>query len=235
MIYDDDKSRRDELDRQIRANLRRLLEEDSDPSADDRFARLIEKIRQQDEAQQDDKKSEAYRRIEQDILAALPDLRGFARSLTKDPLTAEDLVQETVVKAITNLEKFELGTNLRAWLFTILRNYFYTTKRKGKREVQDADGVEAAKLIQIPNQEARLAFQEFRAAFQTLPTDQREALMLVGVSGFSYEEAAATCGCAVGTIKSRVNRGRARLADVMGVAKGESFGSSGISPQPRLI
>lgn len=213
MTVEDEKSRPDGLDQQIRENLRRVFEEDRDTSPDDRFSRLIEEIRKQDKHH-----NTALNDVRSEIIDTLPDLRGYARSLTRDPVSAEDLVQETVVKALSNIEKFKIGTNLQAWLFTILRNHFYSIKRKVKREVEDGDGVEASKLIQVPNQEASLELKEFRAAFQELPTDQREALILVGVSGFSYEEAAETCGCAIGTIKSRVNRGRIKLAEVLGLS-----------------
>jgi len=230
MTVDRDKDKIDGLDQQIRENLRRVFEENKQSSNDDRFADLINQIRQQDEQQ-----NKALKNVSAEIIETLPDLRGFARSLTRSQDSAEDLVQETVAKALSNLDKFKVGTNLRAWLFTILRNHFYSTKRKGKREVEDADGVEASKLIQVPNQEARMAFEEFRSAFQELPADQREALMLVGVEGFSYDEAAETCGCATGTIKSRVNRGRAKLAEVMGLTQGETIETPGISEQPSMI
>lgn len=220
----------DGIEQQIRENLRRVFEENKKSANEDRFAELINKIREQDE-----QNNKAHGDISSDIIETLPDLRGFARSLTRNQDSAEDLVQETVAKALSNLDKFKAGTNLRAWLFTILRNHFYSTKRKGRREVEDADGVEAGKLIQVPNQEARMAFEEFREAFQQLPIDQREALMLVGVKGFSYDEAAETCGCATGTIKSRVNRGRLKLAKVMGLSPGGSIETPGISAQPTMI
>jgi RNA polymerase sigma-70 factor, ECF subfamily len=203
------------LDRQIRENLRRVFEDDSRAALlPDRIAELIERIREQDA---DRDRSAAS--VGEDVIAQVPNLLGFARSLTRNADQAEDLVQDTVLKALSNLDKFRPGTNLRAWLFTILRNQFYSTKRKGKWEVEDAEGKLAARLVQIPDQEPRMAFEEFRRVFNGLPSDQREALMLVGVSGFSYEEAAETCGCAVGTIKSRVNRGRTRLARELDMAR----------------
>ena len=114
-----------------------------------------------------------------------------------------------------SLNTFQEGTNLRSWLFTILRNTFYSSRRKLSREVADSDGLHAAGLSQKPDHDGRLALDDFAAAFALLPDEQREALVLVGASGFSYEEAAETCGCAVGTIKSRANRGRQRLAELM--------------------
>lgn len=151
----------------------------------------------------------------EELVEHLPSLRAFAMSLTRNSATADDLVQETIVKAWTNIDKFQPGTNLRAWLFTILRNTFYSLRRKRSREVADVDGEYAAGLSEKPAHDGRLAMNDFRAAFAKLPDEQREALLLVGASGFSYEEAAHMCGCAVGTIKSRANRGRKRLAELM--------------------
>lgn len=150
-----------------------------------------------------------------ELVEHLPAMRAFALSLTRNPAQADDLVQDTVVKAWTNFDKFETGTNLRAWLFTILRNTFYSNRRKAKREVPDVDGVFAAGLAEKPSHDGRLQLNDFKKAFDQLPVEQREALLLVGASGFSYEEAAATCGVAVGTIKSRANRGRRALADLL--------------------
>ena len=125
-------------------------------------------------------------------------------------------MQETVLKAWTNLSSFKEGTNMRAWLFTILRNTFYSEIRKHRREVEDIDGRYAAQVPDKPTQQGIMDMRDFQEAFATLPPDQREALTLVGASGFSYEEAAEVCGCAVGTVKSRVNRARAKLAELLG-------------------
>lgn len=152
-----------------------------------------------------------------EIVTHLPALRAFAVSLARNGSQADDLVQDTIVKAWKNFDKFTPGTNMRAWLFTILRNTFYSALRKSRREVADVDGALAATLAEKPHHDGRLALADFEKAFATLPEEQREALILVGASGFSYEEAAKTCGVAVGTIKSRVNRGRARLADLLDV------------------
>src|SRR5690606_18654867 len=140
------------------------------------------------------------------VLAAIPSLRAFAISLSGNVDRADDLVQETMLRALANIHSFQPGTNMSAWLFTILRNLFRSEYRKRRREVEDADGGYADSLKSQPEQSGRVEFEEFRAALAKLPPDQREALILVGASGFSYEEAAAICGCAVGTIKSRVNR-----------------------------
>jgi RNA polymerase sigma-70 factor (ECF subfamily) len=144
-------------------------------------------------------------------------------SLSRNSATADDMVQDTIVKAWSNIDKFEPGTNMRAWLFTILRNTYYSLHRKRGREVADGDGEYAAQLSEKPDHDGRLALSDFRAAFAKLPDEQREALVLVGASGFSYEEAAEMCGCAVGTIKSRANRGRKRLAELMDLEEGDSM------------
>ena len=150
-----------------------------------------------------------------EMLEHLSSLRAFALSLTRNSAAADDLVQDTIVKAWKNFGSFKPGTNLRAWLFTILRNTFYSSRRKARREVADVDGVMAESMAEKPAHDGRLALVDFEKAFEELPVEQREALILVGASGMSYEEAAETCGVAIGTIKSRVNRGRERLAELM--------------------
>jgi RNA polymerase sigma-70 factor, ECF subfamily len=133
-------------------------------------------------------------------------------------------VQETLLRALAHIDSFQPGTNMPAWLFTILRNLFRSEYRKRRREVEDADGRYAESLKSHPEQTGRVEFSEFRAALAKLPSDQREALILVGASGFSYEDAANICGCAVGTIKSRVNRARTRLADLLAIDSVDDFG-----------
>ncbi len=150
-----------------------------------------------------------------DVIALIPSLRAFAWSLSHNSADADDLVQETLIKAWTNRDKFELGTNLRAWLFTILRNTYYTAVVRKRREVADEDGKHAARLSAPPTQDWSVAINSMRAALQRLPHEHREALILVGAAGMSYEEAAEICGCALGTIKSRVNRARAKLLRIM--------------------
>jgi len=164
--------------------------------------------------------------LREQILAAVPSLRAFAISLSGNVDRADDLVQETLLRALANIHSFQPGTNMPAWLFTILRNTYFSERRKRKREVEDADGSYAARLSTHPEQHGHMEMQDFRAVLVRLPDDQREALVLVGAAGFSYEEAAEICGCAVGTIKSRVNRARNRLADMLGLAEGET-GQSG--------
>lgn len=153
------------------------------------------------------------------LLAAVPSLRAFAISLCGNADRANDLVQETLLRAWANLDSFEPGTNLSAWLFTILRNQFRTEYRKLRREVEDADGMHAERLVSPEEQTGHLEFEELRDALLKLPTDQREAVILVGASGFSYEEAAEICDCAVGTIKSRVNRARSKLAEFLSIER----------------
>lgn len=150
------------------------------------------------------------------VLQFMPALRAFARSLTRNRTEADDLVQETLLKALSNMDKFDPGTNLRAWLFTILRNTYYTEIRKRRRE-NDGLSVLAQQDSNIgPSQEWAVTLTSLKEALAQLPDDQREALVLVGAAGLSYEEAAEVCGCALGTIKSRVNRARAKLLVLMG-------------------
>ncbi len=159
----------------------------------------------------------------EEIVEHLPALRAFAISLTRNGATADDMVQDTIVKAWTKFDKFRPGTNLRAWLFTILRNTYYSNRRKTRREVADVDGIFSGNMAEKPAHDGHLQMAEFRAAFAQLPDEQRETLILVGASGFSYEEAAEMCGVAVGTIKSRANRGRKRLAELMQLDEDEAM------------
>lgn len=150
-----------------------------------------------------------------DVIALIPALRAFAWSLSHNSADADDLVQDTLIKAWTHREKFEPGTNLRAWLFTILRNTYYTAVVRRRREVADEDGKYAASLSAGPTQDWSVAVHSLQDALKRLPDEHREALILVGAAGLTYEEAAEICGCALGTIKSRVNRARARLLRLM--------------------
>jgi RNA polymerase sigma-70 factor (ECF subfamily) len=162
--------------------------------------------------------------VRDEMLAAVPKLRAFAISISGNVDRADDLVQETLLRAMANINLFQPGTNMVAWLFTILRNLFRSEYRKRRREVEDSDGSYANMLKTQPEQDGRVEFEEFRTALAKLPEDQREALILVGASGFSYEEAAAICNCAVGTIKSRVNRARNRLCELLGIEGSDDFG-----------
>jgi RNA polymerase sigma-70 factor (ECF subfamily) len=158
------------------------------------------------------------------MLAAIPSLRAFAMSLSGNADRADDLVQETVMRAMANINTFTPGTNMSAWLFTILRNLFRSQYRKRRREVEDADGSYQASLKLPPEQFGRLEFKELIEALAKLPYVQREALLLVAASGFSYEEAAAICGIAVGTVKSRVSRARQQLAELFLIDSAATFG-----------
>ena len=150
--------------------------------------------------------------FEKGLISSIPNLRAFAKSLCGNAATADDLVQDTLVKAWNGIASFQDGSNLRAWLFTILRNTYFSDLRKRSREVEDVDGAMAEKVSVLPSQDSHMHLLDFRHAFDELSDDQKEVLVLVGAEGFSYEEAAEICGCPVGTVKSRVNRARAALA-----------------------
>ena len=149
------------------------------------------------------------------LIDNVPALRAFAISLTGRPDRADDLVQETVLKAWAASKSFEPGTNLKAWLFTILRNHALTQFKRQRREVEDVDEKLAGQLVAKPGQEGHMELDEMRVALASLPEEQREAVLLVGAAGFSYEEVAEMCGTVVGTIKSRVSRGRSTLARIL--------------------
>jgi RNA polymerase sigma-70 factor (ECF subfamily) len=162
------------------------------------------------------------------ILGSIPSLRAFAISLTGNLDQADDLVQEALVRGLSHIDSFRPGTNLQAWLFTILRNQFLTRFRKRKREVEDPDGEMAARLSAPPEQIGYLDLDDLKTALTKLPFEQREALLLVAAQGFSYEEAAEICGARIGTIKSRINRARHRLAELLGVEAEGDLGADGI-------
>jgi RNA polymerase sigma-70 factor, ECF subfamily len=162
-------------------------------------------------------------RFRDDLIAAIPSLRAFGFSLTSRSDRADDLVQETLMKAWKHQSKFEEGTNIKAWLYTILRNEFYSQLRKRRREVEDADGQYSGRVLVQPQQLGHLDMADLKTALQKLPDDQREAIILVGASGFSYEEAADICGVATGTIKSRVSRARAKLSEMLKIDGANEF------------
>lgn len=161
------------------------------------------------------------------LLAEMKVLRAFAISLSGSRSAADDLVQEALLRAWSNWEKFRPGTSLRAWLCTILRNLYYSSYRKRAREVQDSDGFYARQLTVPGEQEGHLDLEDLRRALATLPPEQREALILIGASGLSYEEAAAVCGVGIGTIKSRLSRARAKLAELLALNEPESMAPHG--------
>lgn len=150
-----------------------------------------------------------------DLLALIPFLRAFARSLCGNAESADDLAQEALVKAWQSRDSFVPGTNLKAWLFTILRNQFYSDRRRAWRQAPwDQD---AAERIPGGSQDQNWSadLSDTARALRTLTDEQREALILVGAGGFSYEDAAEICNCAVGTVKSRVARARKALIAIL--------------------
>lgn len=162
--------------------------------------------------------------LETDLIALLPNLRAFARSLCGNSAQADDLVQEALVKAWKSQASFAPGSNLKAWIFTILRNAFISECRKRSREVQEQGDTLASQLKVNGEQSGHMDVLDLSKALNRLPVDQKEAVLLISAEGFSYEEAAMMCGCAVGTMKSRVNRARSKLAELLGVTGPGDFG-----------
>lgn len=149
--------------------------------------------------------------FKRELVLLIPHLRAFARTLTGDLTAADDLAQDAMMKAWDARASYQMGTNMKAWTFMILRNQFYSEKRRSWRQSQlDQEAAERT-LVAVDDPEAPVALDELRQALKTLPEEQREALILVGAGGFAYEEAAEMCGCAVGTVKSRVSRARRAL------------------------
>ncbi|MBD3848379.1 sigma-70 family RNA polymerase sigma factor [Bosea sp. SSUT16] len=155
--------------------------------------------------------------LQQQMLTFEPQLRAYAMSLSRSADRSDDLVQETLMRAISKIHTFRPGTNLGAWLTTILRNCYLSDLRRRRHEVEDADGCYSESLRAAPEQEGLLEYKEFCAALREIPFDQREALMLVGAAGLSYEDTATLCRTTTGTIKSRINRARSRLAALLGI------------------
>ncbi|MCJ2085841.1 sigma-70 family RNA polymerase sigma factor [Methylobacterium sp. E-005] len=189
---------------------------DAEASAPKRFADLLAKLDVAVGAARSREEAE-FQRL---LLAAVPPLRRFAISLCRDRSATEDLVQETLFRAWKNRGSFQPGTNLEAWTFTILRNFYYTGQRK-HREVQDEDGSYAARMVARPEQSGRLDLQDVSAALDRLAPAMREALVLISLENLSYEEAAAVIGCQLGTVKSRVWRARDQLARMLGYSGAE--------------
>jgi RNA polymerase sigma-70 factor, ECF subfamily len=153
--------------------------------------------------------------VTDDMVALVPQLHSFARSLCRDGTRAEDLVQEALLRAFSNLDRFTPGTNLKAWLFTIVRNEHYSQLRRRKFEAVGVDTDSLPEPSVPPDHDGELELRDLNRALDKLSPGQRNALMLVSSSGFSYEEAAKICGCAVGTIKSRVARARDTLMELL--------------------
>ena len=153
--------------------------------------------------------------FKRDLVALIPHLRAFARTLCGDAAAADDLAQDAVMKAWDARSSFQMGTNMKAWTFMILRNQFYSEKRRSWRQSQlDQEAAERT-LVATDDPASPIALDEMRLALGMLPSEQREALILVGAGGFAYEEAADICGCAVGTVKSRVSRARRALHGIL--------------------
>jgi RNA polymerase sigma-70 factor (ECF subfamily) len=176
-------------------------------------------------------------RIDDDILACLPHLRAFARSLTGNRDRADDLVQDAVLRALSAASQFTPGTNFKAWIFTILRNLYFNEFRRNRAFMRPLETADLETHATAPAQQAGLEFDDFRRAFGTLPAEQREALVLVGADGFRYEEAAAICGCPIGTIKSRVARARGEIERLLGVGghDPDAAAQTGRETMPRRV
>ena len=166
---------------------------------------------------------EAFKR---ELVSLIPHLRAFARTLAGDPASADDLAQDAMIKAWDARASYQMGTNMKAWTFMILRNQFYSEKRRSWRQTQlDQEAAERT-LVAVDNPEAPVALDELRLGLAMLPPEQREALILVGAGGFAYEEAADICGCAVGTVKSRVSRARRSLQAILELGAYDRDGQS---------
>jgi len=169
-------------------------------------------MRVHDEHSADPQREAAFK---QELVALIPHLRAFARTLAGDPTAADDLAQDAMMKAWDARASYQMGTNMKAWTFMILRNQFYSEKRRSWRQTQlDQEAAERT-LVAVDDPEAPVALDELRLGLGMLPAEQREALILVGAGGFAYEEAADICGCAVGTVKSRVSRARRALQGIL--------------------
>jgi len=153
--------------------------------------------------------------FKRELTEVIPHLRAFARGLCGRADMADDLVQEALLKAWAARERFEPGTSMRAWTFVILRNAYLTDMRRNRFRGEYDENVAERILTHPADQEEPLHLSDLHRALLTLPPERREALLLVGAGGFSYEEAAEICGCAVGTIKSRVGRARAALSKML--------------------
>jgi RNA polymerase sigma-70 factor (ECF subfamily) len=153
--------------------------------------------------------------FKRELVGLIPHLRAFARTLAGDPTAADDLAQDAMMKAWDARASYQMGTNMKAWTFMILRNQFYSEKRRSWRQTQlDQEAAERT-LVAVDDPAAPVALDELRLGLGMLPPEQREALILVGAGGFAYEEAAEICGCAVGTVKSRVSRARKALQTIL--------------------
>ena len=174
------------------------------------------------------------------LALVIPQLRAFGRSLSGSRDLADDLVQETLLKAWAARGRFQAGTNMRAWTFIILRNLFLSQMRRSRFKGEWDDLVADRVLAAPASQDKHLDLADMQRALQMLPQSQREALILVGAGGFAYEEAAAICDVAVGTIKSRVARGRVALEallanDTMPSRRGQPSGADALESIRREV
>jgi RNA polymerase sigma-70 factor (ECF subfamily) len=164
--------------------------------------------------------------FKKELVQLIPHLRAFARTLCGDATQADDLAQDAMMKAWDARASFQMGTNMKAWTFMILRNQFYSEKRRSWRQTQlDQEAAERT-LVAVDDPEAPVALDELRQGLAMLPPEQREALILVGAGGFAYEEAAEICACAVGTVKSRVSRARRALHAILDTGAYDHDGAS---------
>jgi RNA polymerase sigma-70 factor (ECF subfamily) len=150
-----------------------------------------------------------------EVVALIPYMRAFARSLCRDPTRADDLAQNALASAWRHRSDFEPGTNLKAWIFRIVRNQFYSDLRHSRLVCEVDFDLAAESLVAVSDPSAALELDDVRRALQELPDEQREALTLIGVAGMAYEEVAEICSCSVGTVKSRVSRARQRLLAIL--------------------
>jgi len=151
----------------------------------------------------------------EDVTALIPQMRAFARGLCGDATDGDDLAQDGLLRAWSAQARFQAGTNLKAWVFTIIRNEFYSQRRRSWRNVALDQDMAERTLVAIANPTAALELDDLRRAMRMLPDEHREALLLVGAAGHSYEDVSRICGCPLGTAKSRVHRARAHLARIL--------------------
>ncbi|MGU3476499.1 sigma-70 family RNA polymerase sigma factor [Methylobacterium sp. D48H] len=183
-----------------------------EPPIADRFAELLRLLDGAFGRAQDGRE----KAFQASLLALVPNLQRFARSLLRSHVGADDLLQNTLLRAWRSRASFAPGTNLEAWLFTIMRNQFYNEHRKRGREVQDEDGVQAERMVSLPEQGGHLDLSDVQAALDRLAPPMRQALVLVAIENLTYEETAAVMQCRIGTVKSRVWRARTQLAEMLG-------------------
>ncbi|MBP1183511.1 sigma-70 family RNA polymerase sigma factor [Methylobacterium sp. PvR107] len=182
------------------------------PPIADRFAELLTLLDAAFGKAQDGRE----KTFQTSLLAMVPNLQRFARSLLRNPVGADDLLQNTLLRAWRSRASFAPGTNLEAWLFTIMRNQFYNEHRKRGREVQDEDGTQAERMVSLPEQGGHLDLSDVRTALDRLAPSMRQALVLVAIENLTYEQTATVMNCQIGTVKSRVWRARTQLAEMLG-------------------